>query len=136
MKLVSQLSLAFSLALVATTSANAAAMNFGEGDRAANATIKKMAKNDQIPTIMTCRNAPDAGNRLKPQVAFKSAPNRDRREWRAYAYYGDLNWKPANGKWQRKYEKHFGAPASGRRFNCSLWYGSKGSLGKSRKSIW
>lgn len=105
---------------------------YWEDHRSTKSQVKKLKKNKQIPTSMSCKNAPDAGSRLKPVVTIKSAPNKDERAWVLMAYYDNLVWQPESpgGKSQfsKKYSKRISAKNSGRDFHCSLWIGPKGSL--------
>ncbi|PLW77621.1 hypothetical protein C0081_09965 [Cohaesibacter celericrescens] len=113
-------------------------MVYTEGHKGAQSAIKKMQKSDQIPTSMSCRNSPSAGKMLKPEVTFKAAPNKEKRAWTVFAYFGQMEWKPGKpgvkNAWTKRYSTHFGAPGSGREFHCSLWYGPKGSLGKLKRN--
>lgn len=105
-----------------------------ESHRPTKSEVKKLKKQNLIPTSMKCRNDPSAGNRLKPEVTLKSAPNKGNRAWLVYAYYDKLDWKPgkpgSTKPFTKKYSKRVTAAASGRTFRCSLWVGPKGSLGK------
>ena len=115
------------LMLLAPLSPSQAA-GYTEDHRGAVKQIRKMLKKGQIPTSMKCANPKSAGNFLKPEVAFKAAPNKDKRDWRAFAYYGQGEWFPMDKKLKKRYKKVLSAPGSGRRFYCTLWIGPKGSL--------
>ncbi len=118
------------LSLIGTLPASA----WFESHRPTKAEVKKLKKQNLIPSSMKCRNDPSAGNRLKPEVTLKSAPNNGKRAWLVYAYYDKLDWKPgkpgSTKPFTKKYSKRVTAAASGRTFRCSLWVGPKGSLGK------
>lgn len=105
-----------------------------ESHRPTKAEVQKLKKQNLIPSSMKCRNDPSAGNRLKPEVTLKSAPNKAKRAWLVYAYYDKLDWKPgkpgSTKPFTKRYSKRVTAAASGRTFRCSLWVGPKGSLGK------
>ena len=103
--------------------------------RQAKSVLNKMNKSGMIPASMNCRNSPSAGKRLKPEIKLSFKKNSQLRKWTIFAQYGHLNWRPGNigdKSWKKRYGVRLSAPASGRNYNCSLWYGAKIGPGQKR----
>lgn len=137
---ISRLYFLFSLCMALSVAFPMTSFAFGhmEKHRPTTKLVKTLEKQKQIPTSMKCQNDPTAGNRLKPQVTLRSAPNKDNRAWVVYAYYDHRFWMPGKpgdtSPYKKRYSKRLTAPASGKIFFCSLWVGPKGSLGKHKRT--
>ena len=138
LKFTSMSTLTF-LFMIVAVAPNTASAEQWLTQRQAKSALKKLNKKDMIPTAMKCRNAPSAGKRLKPEIQITAKPNQNNRVWAAFVAYNQLDWRPqkqGSTKWTKRYKKRLSAPASGRIFNCSLWYGGKSpSRGKGFGSV-
>ncbi|MCB1439118.1 MAG: hypothetical protein H6888_14935 [Nitratireductor sp.] len=109
-------------ALVATGSETALADGYVKNHGPTMSKVRSMKSKGMYPVSMSC-GADTTSKVFKPVVDMEWQKNDRDVDWAAYAYTGQLEWKPSPpGAWRKVYGKVQLAGRGGSKFYCALYH--------------